>query len=237
MNLPINPGNQELSSELENIRLSAKLPAVEPKDMAMAEVSNSVSCDASLLSNADHTSETQGPIPLPSALPTEILSAFENNAEMLDARSVTLEKLKWWIFTTTIGLVLLSGWLLNGLLFSGFNLMPWIALASIVGILAGLILLSRSIPQKVYATTTWQIRPKHGLEIRRGIWWRHRIFIPRNRIQHSDVRQGPLERRFGLATLNVNTGGTHEPSIELSGLKLEIAESLRDQLCGVGIGQ
>ena len=153
--------------------------------------------------------------------------------ETLDARSVALERVTWWILIGTVGILLLAGWLI-GLLFMQFEGPLWIALASIVGILAGLILLSRSIPQRVYATTFWQMRPKHGLEIRRGIWWRHRIFIPRNRIQHSDVRQGPLERRFGLATLIVNTGGTHEPSIELSGLKLEIAEGLRDQLCSAG---
>ncbi len=156
--------------------------------------------------------------------------------ETLDVRSVALERVSWWILIATAGVVLLSGWLIL-LLFMQFEGPVWIALASIVGILACLIWASRSIPQRVYKTTTWQIRPNQGLEIRRGIWWRHRIFIPQNRIQHTDVRQGPLERRFGLATLIVNTGGTHEPSISLSGLTLERAEDLRDQLCEGKHGQ
>ena len=150
--------------------------------------------------------------------------------ETLDVRSVALERVSWWILIGTTGVIMLSGWLI-GLLFMQFDGPVWVALASIVGILASLIWASQSIPQRVYQTTSWQIKPKLGLEIRRGIWWRHRIFIPQNRIQHSDVRQGPLERRFGLATLIVNTGGTHEPSISLSGLTLERAEDLRDQLC------
>ncbi len=164
-------------------------------------------------------------------------SGSSNSFERLDVRSIVLEKVIWRILIAASGVVLLLGWLLVGLLFMRFERPLWIALASIVGILACLIWASRSLPKRVYATTSWQIRPTQGLEIRRGIWWHHRIFIPRNRIQHTDVRQGPLERRFGLATLIVNTGGTHEPSISLSGLAREHAERLRDQLCEVSLGQ
>ncbi len=164
-------------------------------------------------------------------------SGYPTYFEKLDVRSIALEKVIWWILIAGAGAFLLSGWLLIGLLFMRFERPLWIALASIVGFLACLIWASQSIPQKVYATTTWQIRPTNGLEIRRGIWWCHRIFIPQNKIQHTDVRQGPLERRFGLATLIVNTGGTHEPSISLSGLTREHAETLRDQLCEVSLGQ
>ena len=56
--------------------------------------------------------------------------------------------------------------------------------------------------------TRWRI-DTDGLEIRRGVVWRHTISVPRERIQHTDVAQGPIQRRFGLATLRA-------PASELS---------------------
>lgn len=69
-----------------------------------------------------------------------------------------------------------------------------------------------------------------GLEVRRGVWWRREIHVPRSRIQHTDVSQGPLERRFGLATVHVFTAGTDNAEVALAGLAHEIAKAIRDQL-------
>ena len=38
----------------------------------------------------------------------------------------------------------------------------------------------------------------HGIQIQRGVYWRALTNVPRSRVQHTDVRQGPLERRYGL---------------------------------------
>jgi len=70
----------------------------------------------------------------------------------------------------------------------------------------------------------------HGLVIRQGIFWRHRIAIPRVRIQHSDVSQGPLQRRFGVATLKLYTAGSRFTCNELPGLDHDRALDLRDTL-------
>ena len=69
-----------------------------------------------------------------------------------------------------------------------------------------------------------------GLEIRRGILWRAVISVPRSRVQHTDVNQGPIERRFGLATLVVHTAGTQSSSVQLGGLARETAFAIRDEL-------
>jgi membrane protein YdbS with pleckstrin-like domain len=66
--------------------------------------------------------------------------------------------------------------------------------------------------------------------LQRGYVWWHRIFVPRERIQHTDVVQGPLMRRFNLATLVINTAGTHEHSISIEGLDFQRAEQLRASL-------
>jgi membrane protein YdbS with pleckstrin-like domain len=70
----------------------------------------------------------------------------------------------------------------------------------------------------------------NGLEIRRGVVWRRILTVPRSRIQHTDVSQGPLERERGLATLVVHTAGTDYERIELDGLARPEALRLRDLL-------
>jgi membrane protein YdbS with pleckstrin-like domain len=69
-----------------------------------------------------------------------------------------------------------------------------------------------------------------GIAIERGIVWRSRIAVPRVRIQHTDVSQGPLQRRFGVGTLKLYTAGSRYTEIELAGLAHAEAIALRDAL-------
>jgi hypothetical protein len=75
---------------------------------------------------------------------------------------------------------------------------------------------------------------ERGLSIRRGVLWRTINSVPRNRVQHTDVSEGPIERMFGLATLVVYTAGTEHASISLAGLGRERAFRIRDHLIGGG---
>ena len=54
--------------------------------------------------------------------------------------------------------------------------------------------------------------------------------MPLARVQHTDVHQGPLMRRFGLAKLIVHTAGTENSAVELNGLSFATAQRLRDAL-------
>lgn len=69
-----------------------------------------------------------------------------------------------------------------------------------------------------------------GIVIQRGVLWRSHIALPRVRIQHSDVSQGPLQRRYGVATLKLYTAGSRYTRIELAGLAHAEAIALRDTL-------
>jgi membrane protein YdbS with pleckstrin-like domain len=73
-----------------------------------------------------------------------------------------------------------------------------------------------------------------GLWFARGVFWRSETFVPRARVQHTDVNQGPLARRFGIATLKVFTAGTHHAQIDVAGLAHADALLLRDELLGRG---
>jgi hypothetical protein len=71
-----------------------------------------------------------------------------------------------------------------------------------------------------------------GLLVRRGVFWRSETFVPDSRIQHTEVNQGPLDRRWDMATLSVFTGGSYVSSIGVPGLFRDDAIALRDQLLG-----
>jgi membrane protein YdbS with pleckstrin-like domain len=75
-----------------------------------------------------------------------------------------------------------------------------------------------------------------GIAIESGVIWRSRIALPRVRIQHTDVSQGPLERRYGIGTLKLYTAGSRHTRIELTGLNYEEAIALRDALLAEGGG-
>ena len=84
-------------------------------------------------------------------------------------------------------------------------------------------------PVLEYRNTSWRVDPE-GLEIRRGVVWKHIISVPRERIQHTDVTRGPIQRRFGLATLVVHTAGTHHSEIHLGGVGETMAFAVRRYL-------
>ena len=89
-------------------------------------------------------------------------------------------------------------------------------------------------PAIAYRHTSYKIDDR-GLEIRRGVYWRVVINVPRSRVQHIDVSQGPLERRYGLGTLVVYTAGTDHAKVELEGLEHGRALRIREHLLPSGV--
>ncbi|MDY0404340.1 PH domain-containing protein [Virgibacillus sp. 179-BFC.A HS] len=68
---------------------------------------------------------------------------------------------------------------------------------------------------------------ENEIDLLHGIWWTHRTLVPMVKVQHVDTEQGPLLRRYGLATVKVTTaGGSHE----IPALSMEDAEHLRDRI-------
>jgi uncharacterized protein len=103
-----------------------------------------------------------------------------------------------------------------------FGLAPGIVL---IGGPAALILL----PRRRYRSWGYAER-EDELHIRHGLWTRVQTAIPFGRVQHIDVAQGPIERRFGLATLILHTAGTRSAAIPLPGLVHGQAEAMRDRI-------
>ena len=55
--------------------------------------------------------------------------------------------------------------------------------------------------------TTWYVLTDRSLRIRRGIWIIHETTISFENVQNVEVRQGPLQRYFGIADVVVTTAG------------------------------
>jgi len=112
------------------------------------------------------------------------------------------------------------------------ELAPWARL-TLVGTwliaMAGQAWFAEAWPARMYAHTRYRL-DEDGLQIARGVYWRTVTHVPRSRVQHTDVSQGPLERRYGLGTLVVYTAGTDHAKVGLPGLAHETAVRLRDDL-------
>ncbi len=99
----------------------------------------------------------------------------------------------------------------------------WCLGVLLLALLAGLLLGARLRHQR------WTL-DHGGLRLQQGrLWWRE-TRVPISRVQHVDIKHGPLERRFGLATLVVHTAAVHLSGITVLGLEDADAQHLRDTL-------
>jgi membrane protein YdbS with pleckstrin-like domain len=70
------------------------------------------------------------------------------------------------------------------------------------------------------------------LYVQNGIWVETRTVVPFGRVQHIDVSQGPIERRYGVGALTLHTAGTRASAVVLPGLDMTDAERMRDEIRG-----
>lgn len=71
---------------------------------------------------------------------------------------------------------------------------------------------------------------EHDVMVKRGIIWRTTIILPFNRIQHIETHRNPVERKLGLATLQLFTAGGAGADLEIHGLKQERASKVRQYI-------
>lgn len=80
-----------------------------------------------------------------------------------------------------------------------------------------------------YPFRSWRLRDE-SFDVCTGLLVRRSIRVPRSRVQYTDVDDGPIRRRFGLATLKVHVAGTESATVVLEGIRRELADQLRDIL-------
>ncbi|RYZ22958.1 MAG: hypothetical protein EOO16_06875 [Chitinophagaceae bacterium] len=79
-------------------------------------------------------------------------------------------------------------------------------------------------PWRGYALRT------HDITYRSGWIFRRLQVCPFNRIQNCSLSRGPLDRRYGVATLVLYTAGSDSADMKLPGLPVATAESIREFL-------
>ncbi len=83
------------------------------------------------------------------------------------------------------------------------------------------------IQQKSFYVMAYSVREKDIL-FRSGWIVRKIRTCPFNRIQHSSISSGPLERKYGLATLILYTAGTDDSDVRIAGLPATEAATLKE---------
>ncbi|WP_163151834.1 PH domain-containing protein [Anoxybacillus sp. MB8] len=99
----------------------------------------------------------------------------------------------------------------------------WVVLGLVCLWIADAILFVFFVPRWKWERWRYMIRDRE-IELEHGVWIRKRTLIPIPRIQHVDVKQGPLARRKKLASLYIYTAATVH---EIPFLDEQEAEKLR----------
>ncbi|MEV6763770.1 PH domain-containing protein [Streptomyces sp. NPDC051105] len=125
-----------------------------------------------------------------------------------------------WLGLLTLAVGLLTG-LLAGPVWAAFALLPLATTAW------GWVLLGRNWRSWRYAERA------DDLLISRGVLWREETVVPYGRMQLVEVTSGPVERYFGLASVQLHTAAAATDAA-IPGLDPAEAERLRDRLTELG---
>jgi membrane protein YdbS with pleckstrin-like domain len=125
-----------------------------------------------------------------------------------------------WLGLLALGLGLLLG-LVVGPAWAAFALLPLALMAW------GWVMLGRNWRSWRYAERA------DDLLISRGVLWQEETVVPYGRMQLVEVRSGPVERHFGLASVQLHTAAAATDAT-IPGLDPDEAERLRDRLTALG---
>jgi membrane protein YdbS with pleckstrin-like domain len=123
-------------------------------------------------------------------------------------------------------------------LFIGSLVVNWLVLRDtplfgLPPVIVGLIAFSAVIvaPNRIYRRLGYSVDGSM-LRVVRGWLFHTDTIVPFVRVQHIDVKRGPLDKMFGTATLVVHTAGTHNSIVSLPGLSPDTAATIRDDIRG-----
>ena len=110
--------------------------------------------------------------------------------------------------------------------FAEFLIPFWVEIAILTGWFL-LFLLSLWHTYEDFQIQGFAIRER-DLTYRSGVFFRSTTVIPFNRIQHAEVKQGPIERRFNLQRLEIYSAGGEGSDLYIPGLLGNRADQLKD---------
>jgi uncharacterized protein len=153
------------------------------------------------------------------AAPPEDVPDLDDRSRPLDRRVVTV-----WRISLAIGL-LLPTLVLGSTAVGLLGTTGWIVLGVLLAITAVLV---AWYPSARYARWRWRLTDI-AVELDRGVVVRQAEALPYFRIQQIDVTRGPVDRLFGLASLQV-TSASASGSVSLPGIAGDDAPGVRRAL-------
>lgn len=106
---------------------------------------------------------------------------------------------------------------------------PIFSSLSVVVLILGIAIVLILIAWFVFAATRaihYSIR-EHDIIVKSGLFWKKEIIQPLKRVQHVEVTQGPLDKRFTLANVKLFSAGTRQSTFRIPGIKKHLAEQIR----------
>ncbi|WP_141433275.1 PH domain-containing protein [Bacillus sp. 03113] len=107
-----------------------------------------------------------------------------------------------------------------------FDLPKWIIGAGILFLGINVYVLVFLLPKLKWKRWRYEVREQE-IELQRGVLIKKRTLVPMIRVQHVDTKQGPILRKYGLASVTVSTAATVH---EIPALNLEEAEEMRSYI-------
>ncbi|MBU2666302.1 PH domain-containing protein [Actinoplanes bogorensis] len=132
----------------------------------------------------------------------------------------------WWTVNLLIGfavpvvVLVVLGLLITPARFWLFTPAVVIAFAGLAAVLA--------LPRWWFRVHRWEVTDT-AVYTRTGRFWQEWRVAPLSRIQTVDTRRGPLEQRFGLATVVVTTASA-KGAVTMPGLARDVAEEIAERL-------
>jgi membrane protein YdbS with pleckstrin-like domain len=112
-------------------------------------------------------------------------------------------KFKFWVLLTLIDVLIIVPWLILTI----FNPLVGLLLSPIVLAVAFVPDMIAYLAIHLRYDTTWYVMTERSMRIRRGIWIINEITITFENIQNVTIKQGPLQRIFGISDIRVQTAG------------------------------
>ena len=156
-------------------------------------------------------------------------SIADGTLRPLDPRYVNLQQQIGWITAAVLAVIAVPISIMLAIAIATTFWAVSMIVASVFGFLIFLTWWLVAWPPVSYRYVSYRV-DADGLEIRSGVYFRSVTTVPKSRVQHTDVSQGPLQRKYGLATLTAHTAGTEHAEVQLPGLPHDVALRIRDHL-------
>lgn len=101
----------------------------------------------------------------------------------------------------------------------------WLIILVALLLVAFILIVTASI-EVGYKNKAWALREK-DIIFKKGWLFQSTYIIPFIKVQHCIVNSGPIGRRYGLASIKLNTASSDNIDISIHGLKQETADQLK----------